>query len=111
MMSLFAQTVAEQQIPERHSLYYVYTALSKPVAAPGIFEFVAMGLLDDRQIDYYNSRDKVKVPKQDWMKERNTKDYWDKGTQSRRSKDDCHCEAHHTVTQQNVSSAFNHHPE
>uniref|UniRef100_A0AAY4DSC0 Ig-like domain-containing protein n=1 Tax=Denticeps clupeoides TaxID=299321 RepID=A0AAY4DSC0_9TELE len=78
---------AIQQIPERHSLYYVYTAMSKPVAAPGIFEFVAMGLLDDRQIDYYNSRDKVKVPKQDWMKERNTKDYWNKGTQSRRSKE------------------------
>uniref|UniRef100_A0AAY4DUD3 MHC class I-like antigen recognition-like domain-containing protein n=1 Tax=Denticeps clupeoides TaxID=299321 RepID=A0AAY4DUD3_9TELE len=31
--------------------------------------------------------DQVKVPKQDWMEERNTKDYWNKGTQSRRTKE------------------------
>uniref|UniRef100_A0A3B5B1X7 Major histocompatibility complex class I ZKA n=1 Tax=Stegastes partitus TaxID=144197 RepID=A0A3B5B1X7_9TELE len=69
-----------------HSLIYTYSALSKPVDLPGIHEFTAMGLLDDRPIDYYDSETKVKVPKQPWMKERLKQDYWDKGTQSRRSK-------------------------
>ncbi|XP_030644533.1 H-2 class I histocompatibility antigen, Q10 alpha chain [Chanos chanos] len=72
---------------ERHSLYYIYTALSKPVSLPGIHEFTAMGLLDDREIDYYNSQDKVKIPRQHWMKESLTADYWEKGTQSRKSKE------------------------
>ncbi|KAL2084525.1 hypothetical protein ACEWY4_020043 [Coilia grayii] len=72
---------------ERHSLYYVYMALSKAVSAPGIFEFTAMGLLDDRKIDYYNSVDKVKIPQQDWMKDKLPQDYWEKGTQSRKSKE------------------------
>ncbi|XP_062385626.1 H-2 class I histocompatibility antigen, Q10 alpha chain-like isoform X2 [Sardina pilchardus] len=73
--------------PERHSLYYVYTALSKAVNAPGIFEFNAMGLLDNRKIDYYDSKHQAKIPQQDWMKEKLPADYWEKGTQSRRSKE------------------------
>ncbi|XP_037398315.1 class I histocompatibility antigen, F10 alpha chain-like isoform X5 [Pygocentrus nattereri] len=72
---------------DKHSLYYIYTALSKDVALPGIYEFTALGLLDDREIDYYNSQEQVKVPKQDWMKEKLQPDYWDKGTQSRKSKE------------------------
>ncbi|KAG5264608.1 hypothetical protein AALO_G00256070 [Alosa alosa] len=74
-------------MPDRHSLYYVYTALSKPVSAPGIFEFTGMGVLDNRKIDYYNSVDKMKIPQQNWMKEKLPADYWEKGTQSRRSKE------------------------
>ncbi|XP_048046413.1 zinc-alpha-2-glycoprotein-like isoform X2 [Megalobrama amblycephala] len=72
---------------EKHSLYYIYTALSKPVELPGIYEFTAMGLLDDRQIDYYNSKEKRKIPTQHWMKEKMQEDYWEKGTQSRKSKE------------------------
>ncbi|XP_077058589.1 zinc-alpha-2-glycoprotein-like isoform X2 [Siphateles boraxobius] len=72
---------------ERHSLYYIYTGLSKPVDLPGIYEFTAMGLLDDRQIDYYNSKEKKKIPTQSWMKEKMQEDYWEKGTQSRKSKE------------------------
>ncbi|XP_051743179.1 zinc-alpha-2-glycoprotein-like isoform X8 [Ctenopharyngodon idella] len=72
---------------EKHSLYYIYTALSKPLDLPGIHEFTAMGLLDDRQIDYYNSKDKRKIPTQQWMKEKMQEDYWEKGTQSRKSKE------------------------
>ncbi|ROI63302.1 MICAL-like protein 1 [Anabarilius grahami] len=74
-------------IAERHSLYYIYTGLSKPVDLPGIYEFTAMGLLDDTQIDYYNSQLKRKIPKQQWMKEKMQEDYWEKGTQSRKSKE------------------------
>ncbi|XP_051745193.1 uncharacterized protein LOC127509905 isoform X2 [Ctenopharyngodon idella] len=72
---------------EKHSLYYIYTGLSKPVNLPGIYEFSAMGLLDDTQIDYYNSKEKRKIPKQQWMKEKMQEDYWEKGTQSRKSKE------------------------
>ncbi|XP_066580146.1 class I histocompatibility antigen, F10 alpha chain isoform X2 [Amia ocellicauda] len=70
---------------ERHSLQYIYTAMSHPsVSNP---EFTAMGLLDDNQIDYYDSASKMKIPKQDWMREKLPADYWEKGTQSRRSKE------------------------
>ncbi|XP_052440458.1 H-2 class I histocompatibility antigen, alpha chain isoform X5 [Carassius gibelio] len=72
---------------EKHSLYYIYTALSKPVERPGIYQFTAMGLLDDREIDYYNSIEQRKIPKQHWMKEKMQQDYWEKGTQSRKSKE------------------------
>ncbi|XP_028454217.1 H-2 class I histocompatibility antigen, Q10 alpha chain-like isoform X2 [Perca flavescens] len=71
---------------EIHSLTYIYTAFSKPVNLPGIHEFTAMGLLNGRMIDYFDSDNQKKVPKQDWMKERLPADYWDKGTQSRQSK-------------------------
>ncbi|XP_048849847.1 class I histocompatibility antigen, F10 alpha chain-like isoform X3 [Brienomyrus brachyistius] len=70
-----------------HTLEYIYTALSKPVGAPGVYEFTAMGILDNEQIDYYNSKDKNKIPRQTWMSERLDGNYWDKGTSSRRSKE------------------------
>uniref|UniRef100_A0A8C1I1I8 MHC class I-like antigen recognition-like domain-containing protein n=1 Tax=Cyprinus carpio carpio TaxID=630221 RepID=A0A8C1I1I8_CYPCA len=72
---------------EKHSLYYIYTALSKPVNLPGIYQFTAMGLLDDRQIDSYNSEQQKKIPTQQWMKEKMQEDYWERGTQSRKSKE------------------------
>ncbi|KAK2887324.1 hypothetical protein Q8A67_015552 [Cirrhinus molitorella] len=72
---------------EKHSLYYIYTSLSKPVDHPGIYQFTAMGLLDDREIDYYNNVEQRKIPKQHWMKEKMQEDYWEKGTQSRKSKE------------------------
>ncbi|CAK6980861.1 class I histocompatibility antigen%2C Gogo-B*0201 alpha chain-like [Scomber scombrus] len=71
---------------EIHSLMYIYTAFSKPVGLPGIHEFTAMGQMDGRMIDYYDSDVQRKVHKQDWMKERLPADYWEKGTQSRQSK-------------------------
>uniref|UniRef100_A0A3P9DP14 Class I histocompatibility antigen, F10 alpha chain n=1 Tax=Maylandia zebra TaxID=106582 RepID=A0A3P9DP14_9CICH len=71
---------------ETHSLHYIYTALSKPVSLPGIHQFTAMGLLDGRMIDYFDSENQVTVPRQEWMRERLPADYWDRGTQSRKSK-------------------------
>ncbi|MBN3295257.1 HA1L protein, partial [Amia calva] len=46
-----------------------------------------MGLLDDKEIDYYDSVQQQKIPKQNWMMENLPSDYWEKGTQSRRSKE------------------------
>ncbi|KAM9419559.1 major histocompatibility complex class I-related gene protein-like isoform 2-T3 [Salvelinus alpinus] len=70
-----------------YSLSYIYTALSKPLELPGIHEFTAMGLMNNRQIDYYDSVSKKKIPKQEWMREKLPADYWEKGTQSRKSKE------------------------
>ncbi|TRY98389.1 hypothetical protein DNTS_021808 [Danionella cerebrum] len=87
---LFLVTTFVAVVPvwtEKHSLYYIYTALSKDVGVPGVYEFTAMGLLDDREIDYYNSKDQLKIPKQPWMRQKMETDYWDKGTQSRKSKE------------------------
>uniref|UniRef100_W5KLT2 Ig-like domain-containing protein n=1 Tax=Astyanax mexicanus TaxID=7994 RepID=W5KLT2_ASTMX len=74
-------------LPEKHSLFYIYSALNKDVSLPGIYEFTALGLLDDREIDYYNSKEQKKIPKQSWMMEKMQEDYWEKGTQSRKSKE------------------------
>nr|AHA37398.1 MHC class I antigen ZJA transcript variant 1 [Danio rerio] len=71
---------------EKHSLYFIYTGLSRPVDLPGIYEFSAMGLLDDRQIDSYNSEEQRNIPKQQWMKEKMQEDYWENRTQSRKEK-------------------------
>ncbi|XP_049329112.1 major histocompatibility complex class I-related gene protein-like isoform X3 [Astyanax mexicanus] len=72
---------------DQHSLYYIYSALNKDVSLPGIYEFTALGLLDDREIDYYNSKEQKKIPKQSWMMEKMQEDYWEKGTLSRKSKE------------------------
>uniref|UniRef100_A0A8C1X1G3 Ig-like domain-containing protein n=1 Tax=Cyprinus carpio TaxID=7962 RepID=A0A8C1X1G3_CYPCA len=83
----FESSVTNLNRKQKHSLYYIYTALSKPVDLPGVYQFTAMGLLDDTQIDYYNSEEQKKIPKQTWMKEKLYEDYWEKGTQSRKSKE------------------------
>ncbi|XP_072529384.1 zinc-alpha-2-glycoprotein-like [Salminus brasiliensis] len=87
ILALVLVGVVVSVVSERHSLYYIYSALNKDVALPGIYEFTALGLLDDREIDYYNSKEQVKIPKQDWMKEKMEDEYWVKGTQSRKSKE------------------------
>ncbi|KAM4539398.1 class I histocompatibility antigen, F10 alpha chain-like [Odontesthes bonariensis] len=71
---------------ETHSLTYIYTALSRDVGLPGINEFTAMGLLDSKMIDYFDSKTQKKVAKQQWMHDRLEEEYWVKGTQSRVSK-------------------------
>ncbi|CAN9503595.1 unnamed protein product [Ophioblennius macclurei] len=71
---------------ETYRLTYIYTAMSKPVGLPGIHDFTAMGLLNDKTIDYFDSTNQKKIPKQDWMRNRLPADYWEKGTQSRKSK-------------------------
>ncbi|KAM3596671.1 uncharacterized protein V6R79_018786 [Siganus canaliculatus] len=71
---------------QKHSLFYTYTALSKPSGLPGIHDFTAMGLLDDRMIDYFDSSFNEKIPRQPWMRDNLPADYWEKGTKSRKSK-------------------------
>ncbi|KAK1151901.1 class I histocompatibility antigen, F10 alpha chain-like isoform X1 [Acipenser oxyrinchus oxyrinchus] len=78
-------SIFETVSSETHTLRYIYTAMSKP--QEGFPEFTAMGLLDDMQIDYYDSDNQKKESKQTWMKENMDPDYWEKGTKSRKSKE------------------------
>lgn len=45
-----------------------------------------MGVLDDNVIDYFDSDKQEKVPRQNWMGMNLDKSYWEKGTLSRKSK-------------------------
>ncbi|XP_060915687.1 major histocompatibility complex class I-related gene protein-like isoform X2 [Labrus mixtus] len=61
---------------EMHSLRYFYTASSE---VPNFPEFVSVGMVDDFQVEYYDSNTKRFVPKQDWMNKvtEDRADYWE----------------------------------
>ncbi|XP_070841160.1 class I histocompatibility antigen, F10 alpha chain-like isoform X2 [Chaetodon trifascialis] len=63
-----------------HSMKYFYTASS---GVPNFPEFVTVGMVDDVQIDHYDSKTKRAEPKQDWMNRVTADDpqYWERETQ------------------------------
>nr|AYC61986.1 class I histocompatibility antigen A1 [Anguilla japonica] len=61
-----------------HTLKHFYTAVTAGIDFP---EFIAVGLVDDEQITYYDSDIKRKIPKTEWMKENVGADSWDFYTQ------------------------------
>ncbi len=61
-----------------HSLRYFYTAVSGIRDFP---EFTAVGLVDEGQFMYFDSKAKEAVPKTEWMRENEGADYWDRQTQ------------------------------
>ncbi|XP_027892735.1 putative HLA class I histocompatibility antigen, alpha chain H isoform X3 [Xiphophorus couchianus] len=63
-----------------HSLKYFYTA-SSGIENPS---YVSVGLVDDVQISYCDSRTKENIPKQDWMNKVNSEhpNYWKEETET-----------------------------
>ncbi|XP_077082066.1 major histocompatibility complex class I-related gene protein-like [Siphateles boraxobius] len=62
---------------ELHSFMTTYTAINGQTTA-GTPEFSAVTTLDDHQIDYYDSKIKKLIPRQDWMKEFASTELWKK---------------------------------
>ncbi|CAL8253997.1 unnamed protein product [Lota lota] len=62
-----------------HSLKYFYTASSGVSTFP---EFVVVGIVDEVQMDHYDSNSKRAVPKQAWMEQvtRDDPGYWERQT-------------------------------
>ncbi|XP_067468237.1 H-2 class I histocompatibility antigen, K-K alpha chain-like [Thunnus thynnus] len=62
-----------------HSLKYFFTGSSQ---VPNFPEYVVLGMVDDIQIDYYDSNTMKAEPKQDWMSKVTADDpqYWERET-------------------------------
>ena len=71
IMSCFSLSV-------RHSAQNIYTTTTGIDEFP---EFVIVGTVDGQQIEYYDSKMKKVIPRQEWVKEAVDSDFWNRNTQ------------------------------
>ncbi|XP_068106365.1 class I histocompatibility antigen, F10 alpha chain-like isoform X2 [Hyperolius riggenbachi] len=64
---------------DSHTLRYYYTAVSAP--GSGLPEFSAVGYVDDREFENYNSETKKTRPVTAWIENNEGPEYWDGHTQ------------------------------
>ncbi|XP_062266250.1 uncharacterized protein LOC133972701 [Platichthys flesus] len=78
VLSLLLLTGAHSATARIHSLKYFLTGSS---LVPNLPEFVAVGLIDDVQIGYYDGNTKKAEPKQDWMLKATDTEFWERHTE------------------------------
>ncbi|XP_029975903.1 major histocompatibility complex class I-related gene protein-like isoform X3 [Salarias fasciatus] len=80
LLALFFLLGIPSGAPDIHSLKHFYTGVSQ---VPNFPEFVIVGLMDELQVEHYDSNTRRYVPKQDWANRMTEDDptYWDRYTQ------------------------------
>ncbi|KAJ8358003.1 hypothetical protein AAFF_G00044860, partial [Aldrovandia affinis] len=58
-----------------HSLKYIDTAVTAGIDFP---EYTLVGLVDDEQFVYYDSKIKKMIPKTEWIEKSVEQQYWDR---------------------------------